>query len=145
MYGAGAVLRVVLDVNQIVSSLLSTRGLQRQLLDAWRQRAFLLLLAPGLIDEVAEVLARPKIRKKYPIPPEDLEGFLHLLRGDALPLPEAHGPGVCRDPDDDRLLGCAAAGDANYLVTGDGALLAVGRHRGVTILTAREFLALLAA
>jgi uncharacterized protein len=137
--------RVVLDANQLVSSLLSTQGLQRQLIDAWRQRAFLLLLGPGQIDEVAEVLTRPKIRKKYPIPPQDLEAFLHLLRADALLLPEGKGPGVCRDPDDDSLLGCAAAGSANYLVSGDRDLLAVGRYQGVTILTAREFLALLAA
>lgn len=59
--------------------------------------------------------------------------------------PEDKAPAVCRDPSDDSLLGCAAAGDANYLVTGDGNLLAVGRYGGVTILTAREFLALLAA
>ena len=88
-------LRVVLDVNQLVSSLLSTRGLQRQLIDAWRQGAYLL-----------------------------------LLRQDALLLPHAEAPDVCRDPSDDLLLGCAAAGDANYLVTGDAD---------------REFLALLAA
>ena len=87
-------LRVVLDVNQLVSSLLSTRGLQRQLIDAWRQCAFLLLLASGQIDEDAEVLARPKIRKKYPIPPQDVDAFLHLLRADSLLLPHTLAPGV---------------------------------------------------
>jgi putative PIN family toxin of toxin-antitoxin system len=133
----------VLDVNQLVSSLLSTRGLQRQLIDAWRQRAFLLLLAPGQIDEVAEILARPKIRKKYRILPEDREAFQQLLRADALLLPLAAAPKVCRDPDDDYLLGCAAAGNANYLVTGDQDLLVIGSYRGVAIVTAREFLALL--
>jgi putative PIN family toxin of toxin-antitoxin system len=139
------VLRVVLDTNQLVSSLLSTRGLQRQLIDAWRQRAFLLLLTPGQIEEVAEVLGRPKIRRKYRILREDRDAFLALLRADALLLPHAPAPRACRDPDDDYLLGCAAAGDANYLVTGDEDLLAVGRYGGVTILTARDFLALLAA
>jgi len=33
------------------------------LIDAWRRRAILLFLAAGQIDEVAEVLSRPKIRK----------------------------------------------------------------------------------
>jgi hypothetical protein len=33
------------------------------LIDAWRRRAILLLLALGQIEEVAEVLDRPKIRK----------------------------------------------------------------------------------
>ena len=49
-----------------------------------------------------------------------------------------------RDPDDDYLLGCAGAGGANYLVTGDDELLAVSRHRALIILRPREFLAILA-
>ena len=135
--------KVVLDTNQFVSSLLSTHGPQRRLIDAWRQRAFLLLLAPGQIDEVAAVLSRPKIRKKYPIAPRDRDAFLQLLRVDALLLPHIEAPRVCRDPDDDYLLGCAAAGGVDYLVTGDDDLLTVGRYREVSILRAREFLALL--
>jgi predicted nucleic acid-binding protein len=46
-------------------------------------------------------------------------------------------------PEDDHRLGCAAAGRVEYLVTGEEELLAVGRYRGVTILTAREFLSVL--
>lgn len=137
-------LKVVLDTNQLVSSLLSTQGLQRQLIDAWRRGAFLLLLLPGQIDEVAEVLSRPKIKKKYPIGSKDREAFLQLLRVDALLLPHhLRAPGVCRDPDDDYLLGCAVAGGADYLVTGDDDLLTIGRYRGVAILRAREFLAII--
>jgi predicted nucleic acid-binding protein len=52
---------------------------------------------------------------------------------------------VCRDPDDDYLLGCAAARGADYVVTGDDDLLVVGRYRDVAIVNAREFLALLSA
>lgn len=135
--------RVLLDTNQLVSSLLSTRGLQSRLLDAWRQRDFVLLVAPGQIDEVAEVLRRPKIARKYPIAPADRDAFLELLRAESLLLPHGPAPGVCRDPDDDALLGSAAAGGADYLVSGDHDLLAVRGHGGVTIVTAREFLTLL--
>ena len=55
----------LVDTNQLVSSLLSAHGHQGQLVDAWRRRAFVLLLAPGQIDEVSGVLARPKVAKKY--------------------------------------------------------------------------------
>jgi len=137
------VLRVVLDTNQLVSSLIATRGLQRQLIDAWRQRAYLLLVGPRQVDEAGEVLRRDKIAKKYPITPGDREGFLQLLRQDALLLAEAPAPGVCRDPDDDALLGCAAAGGADYLVTGDDDLMSVRRYGGVAVVSAREFLAVL--
>ncbi len=137
-------LKVVLDTNQLVSSLLSTQGLQRHLIDAWRRRAFLLLLVPGQIDEVADILSRPKIKKKYRIDPGDREAFLQLLRLDVLLLPPRAPPGICRDPDDDYLLGCAAGGGADYLVTGDQHLLTIGRYQDVVILSARDFLAIIA-
>lgn len=138
-------LKVLLDTNQLVSSLLSSRGTQGQLIDAWRRRAFVLLLAPGQVEEVAEVLSRPKIARKYRISPVDRRAFLDLLRAEAILLPDEAAPGVCRDPDDDYLLGCAAGGGADYLVTGDADLLAVGRYRDITIVAARAFLAILAA
>lgn len=89
------------------------------------------------------MLRGPKIAKKYPITPADREALLQLLRQDALLLPDAPAPGVCRDRDDDGLLGCAAAGGADYLVTGDEDLLSVGRYGKVAIVSAREFLAIL--
>jgi len=135
------VLKVVLDTNQLVSSLLSTRGLQRQLIDSWR--AGMLMLGPGQIEETGEVLSRPRLQRKYVISREDREAFLHLLRMDALLLTEVPPAGVCRDPDDDLLLGCAGAAGADFLVTGDDDLLVVEKHRGVRIIRAREFLTLL--
>jgi putative PIN family toxin of toxin-antitoxin system len=139
------VLRVLLDTNQLVSSLLSTQGHQSRLIDAWRRRDFILFLAARQLDEIVDVLARPKIAKKYPIAAEDRDAFIALLRTEAILLPDAPAAGACRDPDDDGILGCAAAGGVDYFVTGDGDLLRVGRYRGVTIITATEFLALLSS
>ncbi|MGH3373009.1 MAG: putative toxin-antitoxin system toxin component, PIN family [Nocardioidaceae bacterium] len=138
-------LKVLLDTNQLVSSLLSTRGPQRQLIDAWRQRAFALLTTPGQLEEVAEVLNRPKIARKYFLSPADQGAFIELLRTEAIRLTDERAPGICRDPDDDSLLGCAAAGGVDYLVTGDADLLSVGRYRAVSIVDARHFLGLLSA
>jgi predicted nucleic acid-binding protein len=45
-----------------------------------------------------------------------------------------------RDPDDDKFLETAIAGEADCLVTGDGDLLVLDPFRGVRILTARAFL-----
>jgi putative PIN family toxin of toxin-antitoxin system len=139
------VLKVVLDTNQLVSSLLTGKGLQRKLVDAWRDRAYLLLLGPEQLDEIDEVLRRPKIARKYRISAADRTGLLDLLRSQAVLLPRGGQPGVCRDPDDDRLLGSAAAGGAELLVTGDKDLLSVGRFGGVEILDARSFLGVLEA
>ena len=136
-------LKVVLDTNQLVSSLLSARELQRRLLDKWRKRSFLLLVGPEQVEELRGVLERPKISRKYRISTSDRSGLLELIRSEAILLPVGETPGVSRDPDDDRLLGSAAAGGADYLVTGDMDLLSLVRFRTVEIVDARSFLAVL--
>lgn len=50
---------------------------------------------------------------------------------------------VAADPDDDVVLECAAIGQAQYLVSGDRHLLALHNYRGIQIVNAAEFMALL--
>jgi putative PIN family toxin of toxin-antitoxin system len=137
------VVKALLDTNQLVSSLLNAHGLQRQLVDAWRRRAFMLLTGPGQAEEVGEVLGRPKTAKKYRVMPGDRVALVELLRSESVLAPHTAPPGVSRDPDDDYLLGCAAAAGADYLVTGDDDLLSVGQYRAVAIVDARTFLGVL--
>jgi uncharacterized protein len=49
--------------------------------------------------------------------------------------------GVCRDPDDDMVLECAVNAEAQFIVTGDNDILALGSFRGIRIVTPRTFLA----
>lgn len=49
-------------------------------------------------------------------------------------------PRVARDPDDDYVLATAIAGPAEVIVTGDTDLLELVEHRGVRIVTPRQFL-----
>ena len=44
------------------------------------------------------------------------------------------------DPDDDRVLECAVAGRADYIVSGDRHLLKLGSYDDIPILTVRQFL-----
>jgi len=50
---------------------------------------------------------------------------------------------VCSDPDDDKFLEAALAADADYVVTGDAALLNVKHHHGINIVRPTRFLKLL--
>jgi uncharacterized protein len=50
--------------------------------------------------------------------------------------------GVISDPKDDKVLECAVAADAGWIVTGDRRhLLPIGSYQGITILTPAAFLA----
>ncbi|MBM6988172.1 MAG: putative toxin-antitoxin system toxin component, PIN family [Olsenella umbonata] len=46
---------------------------------------------------------------------------------------------VCRDPDDDKFLGCAIDARAIHIVSGDKDLLTIGEYSGIEIVTAAEF------
>ena len=44
------------------------------------------------------------------------------------------------DPDDDRILACAVAAGAGFIVSGDNHLLRLGHFRGIQILKVAEFM-----
>jgi uncharacterized protein len=57
------------------------------------------------------------------------------------PLPFAST--VCSDPDDDKFLEAAVASDADYIVTGDAALLRVRKYQRLQIVRPAQFLKML--
>ena len=50
-------------------------------------------------------------------------------------VPAPVHPPVCRDPDDDDILGCAVAAKADCIVTGDADLLVLERFQEIEIVT----------
>ena len=47
---------------------------------------------------------------------------------------------VCEDPDDDKFIECAIAGQCNIIVSGDKHLLKIDGYKGVTVLKPRDFM-----
>jgi len=134
-------LRVVLDTNVFVSSLLSTQGLPAQVLDAWREGRYMLVASPPIIAEIVEVLESPRISKKYFIRQEDIQQLVDLLKRDAILVPgRAVVKGsVPQDPRDEIFLACAIDAKADCIVSGDRHLLGLQTYRGIPILTVKEF------
>jgi uncharacterized protein len=134
-------LRVVLDTNVFVSSLLSTEGTPAQLLNAWREGRYMLVTSPAVIAEVVEVLESPRISKKYLIRHQDVENLVDVLKTDAVLVPGEAGVkgSVPRDPRDEMFLACAIDANADCIVSGDRHLLDLETYRGIPILTVNEF------
>ena len=134
-------LRVVLDTNVFVSSLLSTQGLPAQVLNAWREGRYMLVTSPPIIAEIVDVLESPRISKKYFIGPEDIEQLVDLLKTDTIIV---DGRAVVKgalpqDPRDEVFLACAVDANADCIVSGDRHLLDLQIYRGIPILTVKEF------
>lgn len=134
-------LRVVLDTNVFVNSLLSTEGTPAQLLNAWREGRYVLVTSPAIIAEVVEVLESPRISKKYLIRHQDVENLVDVLKTDAVLVPGEAGVkgSVPRDPRDEMFLACAIDANADCIVSGDRHLLDLQTFRGIPILTVNEF------
>lgn len=139
-------LKVVLDTNVLVSSLLVKAGLPAQVVQAWRERQYILVTSPDLIAEVRATLSYPRLRRKYALTDENVEGLIDLLEHDALVVPgQAQATGVIpADPADEMVLACAVDAEADVIVSGDLHLLALGDYQGIPILTARALMERLA-
>jgi uncharacterized protein len=130
--------RVVIDPNVLVSTAITPAGDLRRILTLSDLGTLTPIVTEHLVDEVADVLGRPKFRRYVDV--AGVEEFLAEIRR----LGEWHSdpidpPKVCRDPDDDYLLALAIASRADALVTGDNDLHAVP-NPGVEVITPRELL-----
>jgi putative PIN family toxin of toxin-antitoxin system len=88
-----------------------------------------LIISPRLRQEIAVVLARPRLRK-YPSS-EDALRFVADLVAQTMLMADPPGPppAMCRDPDEEYLVALATASGAGALVTVDLDLLAVDRRQ----------------
>jgi putative PIN family toxin of toxin-antitoxin system len=128
-------MRVVADTNVLVSAFLFG-GLPRIFLDLSLGGTFSLITSGALLDELDE-----KLRGKLVVPETKAQTFLSQLKTNARVVhPSLVLNAVPDDPDDNRVLECAVAGEAEFIVSGDKHLLRLGSHAGIRIVTVRQFL-----
>jgi putative PIN family toxin of toxin-antitoxin system len=128
--------RAVVDVNVLISGVLSAKGSSAEILRASRDGQFELVVSELLLAELTRTLAYHKLRKR--IPPEKAAAFASWLRdhGTLAQDPASPPPVRSRDPDDDYLLALAIDRRA-YLITGDQDLLVL--RDDLPILTPAQF------
>ena len=132
-------MKAVLDVNLLVSALLSRSSAPAELLGHWLEGALELLVSPLLIDELERALAYPKLRGRIPAAlASDFVGWLSRTATVAMDVPHALGP--LPDPDDVYLLALARQERA-ALVSGDKHLLSLRDQ--APIFTPRAFVEML--
>ena len=129
-------MRIVADTNIVVSGLLWS-GPSRAILDLARQATIELFTTLLLLAELEDVLIRPKFQDRLhraQVQPQDL--VIGYAASATLVTPAAMALVVAADPDDDAVLACAIAAQANIIVSGDRHLLDLQHFRNIPIVTA---------
>ena len=136
---------VLVDTNVWVSAFINPSGSPDRLHRAWMDNRFQVVVSLPLLDELSDVLTRPRIIRKYPIQAADVEEFLLLLVRRSQVVVPAGALRECRDPDDDLILETATLGQAQYAVSRDDIkrdrdLIRHLQAHGVAILSVQQFL-----
>ncbi len=132
-------MRIVLDTNILVSALITKGTPPDQLYQAWRGGEVELVTSPAQIDEVTDVLARPRLRKY--VDPDEAAQLVAAIHQRATVLSDVPVTRRSPDPKDDPILAAAVAGGAELVVSGDRSdMLALGEVEGIPIRSAREAL-----
>jgi putative PIN family toxin of toxin-antitoxin system len=134
-----AKVRLVLDTNVWISGLLWT-GTPHRLILAAETGDVAPVITPAIMEEVREALARSKFAARIAALNTSVGELMESLLSIVEVIQERRiAPVITQDPEDDKILACAVASQAQWIVSGDAHLLALRRYRGVSILTPKAF------
>lgn len=133
-------MRVILDTNIFLSALLSGRGPPAQIVDAWYAGRFDLVTSTAQIEEF-KIAARYERIRPY-LTRAAVGRSVNALRTAEVLTERIPRAVDSPDPGDDYLLAMAIAGAADFLVTGDKALLSMKRIGSTRIVSPRRFVSL---
>ena len=130
----------VFDTNVLIAAII-TEGICSKILRRARAGEVSLVSCPFIIMELRRTLS-----KKFRLSHDELSSAMDPISDAISQVIEQRlkVKDICRDADDDNIIACAAAANADYLVTGDSDLLEIKKFQGIQIVTPRDFEALFA-
>jgi uncharacterized protein len=119
-------IRVVLDTNVLVSGLAYPASIPGRIVSTWRQGGIEVVLSRYILDEMVRVLPR---LTRIPLTPEEIrdlaDSFIFLAD---IVDPDTKRDSNLRDEADQLVLATLRVSQADYLITGDKDLLALGKE-----------------
>lgn len=127
-------MRIVFDTNVLIAALITAEGVCGNLVKRCAQ-VHTPITSEFILTELYE-----KLTGKFKKEPSDVNDAVALLRAKFVVIaPAALEKPVCRDRDDDTVLGTALAGEAQCIITGDKDLLSLGQYAGIDIFKPNAF------
>jgi putative PIN family toxin of toxin-antitoxin system len=126
---------LVIDTNILISAIFFG-GLPKRLCDMVVAGLITVVVTDAIVAEYKAVIE--EMREKYSA--KELPNYASELFAAFTHIESATQIAVCRDSDDDKFIAAAIDGGCQYLVSGDGDLLVLGKYANVEIVTVRKFL-----
>jgi len=142
-------IKAVIDTNVWISAFLNPTGYPAKLRQAFEQGIFEVVVSEPILQEIADVLWRPRIKDKYGITEEDIDELLTLIEDRSDHVLLSGNINICRDKDDNFIIETAIKGNVRYLVSRDDDIkLDQGvsnflSQYGVSVITVKNFLKLI--
>ena len=128
-------MKIVLDTNVLVSAFIVDGVCSRLLEHCISSRQITIVISKSVLNEFRNTLS-----SKFGHGDEEIRSRVEaLIEASESVKPVTFEEQICRDPDDDAILGSAVAGNADCIVTGDSDLLVLERFRDVDIISPSEF------
>ena len=139
-------MRAVIDTNVLISGFISRESYPAKLVDGWVEKRFEPVVSEEIIREYREVFARDRFSALGSVEERlKLLGTLLSFEHVVLVNPQERICMVKDDPGDDIFLECAAAGECEFIISGDQHLLKLKQYKNIKVITANEFIELLKA
>ena len=142
-------LLVLIDTNVWVSAFINRNGYPAKVKEAFVNHEFDIAISPPLLQELSDVLRRPRIINLCKITDEEIDLFIEILAGTGHKVYLSNDINLCRDDKDNMVLETAVKSGAKYLVTRDDdikrdpKLIEEMERCGVKVLPVSKFLDML--
>jgi putative PIN family toxin of toxin-antitoxin system len=134
-------IKAVFDANLLVSAFLSRENpgsVSSELLRLAKEGSVELYLSAEIVAEtLATLVSSERARRRYDYTPRmAVQYCAELLSAPMIIIdPPSITGAVARDPDDDKIIACAVAAGAEYLVSRDRDLLALGSYGQINVVS----------
>jgi len=129
-------MKLVLDTNVYISAFY-WGGNPQKIIDRISEGMDTLYVSSTILNEVADVMARPKFKST----PEIIDGYIKAIEKISKKVfPTGSIKEICRDKDDDDKIECGVISKADFIITGDEDLLILKSYQGIKIVTPSEYL-----
>ena len=129
---------VVLDTNILISASINNDGLPAQIIKLVAASKITNYTTYDIIEEIKRVFEKVYIKNAVTGKDKDflIKGFIDRS---IIIIPRFNEKVINEDPSDDKFINCALTSKSN-IVSGDSHLLKMRKYKGITIMSAKEFL-----